>query len=454
MSISTRVAGVWRNVTSVAYKAAGVWKTSKVVYVKVNGEWKQVLPAPNTGTLEIVGVGLTRKSQVAATVSGYLTYYPRTINYAVMGDASQVASAKVTLRFTPIAPKSPTEHTISWEAPVGWGIYLVTWHVTGSYASRYFYAAMTDAEVAAYVPPVDTTQWKIVRLWTPKAGGAFAYMPVCWDASGVTVPMRDDSAGGLDPYSGYTPFPPNRTATSALADYTVADGYSDMSYTRDPTPDYNYTIELKNSGGTVIASKTGTILGTWVGTAGATAFGNMLAQARNIHSDLYWPPEWQDLFSAILGLGNRMKVEFFEHTKNGTAEWHVLQLDEDTLQDWTKIGDFRLAMRVGNHNIVEIHGVNLAPDLVGQHIMKTVVDYGVQYCPTRYVIVRPPNQPTFDVMRTWGWNIFDERPDLNDVKQTILDRGENPDRYLVNESNPITNYFHTLGLSPSDEVTI
>jgi hypothetical protein len=425
--------------------------------------WKQVHPTPGVGTLKIVGV----RKEKATESYGY--FYPTTFRFndkdghwgngdwnypavpywIVAGDTSQVASCKVTLRFTPIAPKSPVEHTISWDAPVGWGLYHIAYMSADGY-QQYYYCALTDAEAAAV--RADTTKL-ITTMWTPKQGGHFVWMPVCWDASGVTFPMSTETAGqsgvGTDAYSGTGNFPPNRTATSALADYTVANGYSDMG---------NYsivysaiTIELKNSGGTVIASWTGSLpAGRTVDSPGlgSAPVAAMRGAARMVQPlEFYWPEEWRGLFDQVDTLYPVYSVRWGRDIPNkGEGEWDVFDVDG------TKIGDFRLAMRYGSPGIIEIRGVNLAPDLVGMKIMRHIVEHGVTYCPTEDVIITPPDEITYQVMQSWGWQ---EMTTLSPLSLAALPREyqENLKRSLFIRSDPMYSLFPLLGFPTWPEVT-
>jgi hypothetical protein len=416
--------------------------------------WKQVHPTPGVGTLKIVGV---RKEKAAESYGyyyptdfifnpdghwgNYIWDYPGVPYYIVMGDTSQVASAKVTLRFTPVAPKSPVEHTISWDAPVGWGLYHIAYVAADGYA-QYYYCALTDAEAAAV--RADTTKL-ITTMWTPKQGGHFVWSPVCWDASGMTVPVTTETAGsagvGTDAYTGYGNFPPNRTATSAIADYTISNGYSDMSsfsiaYTA-------ITIELKNSGGTVIASWTGSLpTGQFkdspgLGTAPVTL---RAGPAERISPELfYWPPEWRGLFDNVVVFGQWNSVRWGRDIPNkGEGEWDVFD------REGVKVGDFRLAMRYGNPGIIEIRGVNLAPDLVGQQIMKTIVAHGVEFCPTEDIIIMPPDEMTKAVMVSWGWHEMTELSPLS-VAALPQEYQDNIGLCLYMRSDPMYNRFVELG---------
>lgn len=411
--------------------------------------WRQAWPNAGTGTLGIVGVRKEYGTISYGAYSEMIQYTqkgePHFLNnkfslpfvpfYRVIGDTSLVASAKVTLRFTPKAPKSPVEHTISWEAPVGWGLYHVGYMGTDGYA-KYYYAALTDAEVSAL--PANNY---ITKMWTPKEGGWFVYMPVCWDVSGVTVPMRSDvvdSSSGLDPYSGYTPFPPNRTATSALADYTVADGYSDMG-----NIDVVYdaiTIELKNSGGTVIASWTGSLA---AGNTPDSPGINPTLMKRATYTpeqELYWPAQWRTMFDKIDGLNPDYVVQFNRDIPHkGEAEWIVLTREGEP------IGDFRLTLRKGYYNLIEVRGVNLQPDLIGLSIMRRIVEFGIKYGPSEYVLVKPPNQITYDVMKTWGWVPLRETMFYNQV-HLAEEYEEEPDKVLVHYLPASHSYWPTLGL--------
>jgi hypothetical protein len=266
---------------------------------------------------------------------------------------------------------------------------------------------------------------------------------------------------GLDPYSGYTPFPPNVSATSALADYTVENGYSDMAtYNVEYTA---ITVELKNSGGTVLHSWSGSLAaGYYVDTPGLEA-GDVVraARARRLPADLpelYWPEEWESLFSDVPvdGLPQRCKVVYSKRTIHGWAVWDVLMnVNEFIEQDpvWEKIGDFRLAQHRGFPDVIEIGGVNLQPDMIGMNIMRSIVAHGVLYCPTQYVVVKPPDEMTFEVMRSWGWETLEE--DSEAILHAVWmhgDEEDDPSRYLGMELDSYVNRFSELGYPSSEEV--
>jgi hypothetical protein len=425
--------------------------------------WRQAWPNPNTGALEIVGVrkefgysiyGWSSEG-IYATKLGEPSVFngrfglPLVPYYRIKGDTSQIASAKVTLRFTPIAPKSPVEHTISWEAPVGWGLYHVMYQSATDGYFKYYYTALTDAEATTL--KADASQ-VVTQLWSPKEGGWFVWMPVCWDTSGVTVPMRPEgsqTSDGLDPYSGYTPFPPNRSATSVLADYTVANGYTDMK-----NNDIVYsaiTIELKNSGGTVIASWSGSLAAG--NTPDQPGKGNTVTRMARVQAvlnkDFYWPVEWRGLFDNFADfMPSKPIVRFNKDVHTGAGEWIVYD------EQGERIGDFRLALRKGVTDTVEIHGVNLKPDLIGMSIMRSIVHHGTIWCPTRFVVVEPPNKPTYDVMRSWGWQKLEEASAKSSSylfyrKFDLLAK----DKYLIYDTHvPMYNRFSELGFPSLDEV--
>jgi hypothetical protein len=432
--------------------------------------WKQAHPTAGVGAPTIIGV----RKEKPFVYSGYYSYDKITYNktdghflngkfdlpavpyYRVGGDPSTIASAKVTLRFTPVAPKSPVEHTISWEAPVGWALYHIGYMGDDNY-THYYYAAMTDAEAATERAKSNRF---VTKMWSPREGGWFVWMPVCWDASGVAVPMRSEVAGtadsGADIYSGYGNFPPNRSATSALADYTVANGYTDMaSYSIAYTA---ITVELKNSGGTVINSWTGSLASSYY--VDSPGLGNAPATLLLLSADLperYWPMEWRGLFDNVEALPPRIKVAYGRDTVHGWAEWDVFgDMDPDKYRrtpDWQKIGDFRLAVHRGFPDVIEIGGVNLQPDLIGMKIMRTIVAHGVLYSPTPYVVVKPPDEITFEVMRSWGWKTLEEGSEAL-LRATWMhgDELDDPDRYLGMESDPIINRFPLLRMPRSKEV--
>jgi hypothetical protein len=424
--------------------------------------WKQAWPHPNTGALAIYGVRKEWANTTYGTYPEQIRYtqasephfmngrfnLPSVPHYRIKGDTSQIASAKVTLRFTPLAPKSPVEHTISWDAPVGWGLYHVGYMGTDG-KSKFYLAALTDAEATTLKG--DATRF-VTQLWSPKDGGWFVWMPVCWDASGVTVPMRSEGTAdeGLDPFSGYGNFPPNRTATSALADYTVANGYSDM---------YNHnivytaiTIELKNSGGTVIASWTGSLAAG--NTPDQPGKGNTVTRSARASSpqsfqEYYWPVEWRGLFDNYKeSSGSYNVIKFNRDLHDGSAEWIVYDPESE------RIGDFRLGIRKGTDDTIEIKGVNLKPDLVGMGIMQSIVHHGTVWCPTRYVFIEPPDPITYNVMRSWGWTKFEDwNSRFTSEAFYMLYDYEATDKYLIYDTYvPMYNRFSELGFPPFEAV--
>ena len=97
--------------------------------------------------------------------------------------------------------------------------------------------------------------------------------------------------------------------------------------------------------------------------------------------------------------------------------------------------------------------MNLRPDLVGGNIMRTIVEHGVLYSPTRWVVVKPPDPLTFAVMQSWGWKSLEQGSEaLLHAFWMHGDEEDNPDLYLGMESSPITNRFFWLGMPPSEEV--
>jgi hypothetical protein len=288
-------------------------------------------------------------------------------------------------------------------------------------------------------------------------------MPVCFDQSGVTVPMRDDAAGGLDAHSGYAPFPPARSAiktadstpVTLVDDYNVGNGYTDQEasngYYGYSAPNLTLlTIILRNSGGGVLsqwgpaAINYGTsehVPGLGVGPA---AFRALAAPDPELY---YWPEEWRGLFDRLDTFGQAYTVVWGRDIPNkGEGEWDVLD------RDGVKIGDFRLAMLKGNPGIIEIRGVNLAQDLVGMGIMKTIVAYGVEYCPTEDIIIHPPDEATYNVMKSWGWQ---EMTKLSPFSHVVLpnEYRDNLSKSLFMRSDPMYNRFTELGLPPWQDVT-
>jgi hypothetical protein len=149
-------------------------------------------------------------------------------------------------------------------------------------------------------------------------------------------------------------------------------------------------------------------------------------------------------------------VVYGRRTIHGWAEWDVLMnVNEFIEQDpvWEKIGDFRLAQHRGFPDVIEIGGVNLQPDLIGMNIMRSIVAHGVLYCPTPYVVVKPPDEMTFEVMRSWGWKTLEEGSEaILHAAWMHGDEDDDPDRYLGMESDPYVNRFSLLGYPSSEEV--
>lgn len=427
---------------------------------------KQILPNPGTGTLQIVGVRKTAgykpygwtsfdsinfTSPNVAHVANAKWTFPLVPMYRIMGDTSQIASAKVTLTFTPIAPKSPAEHTISWEAPVGWALYHVGYlSTTDGYWKRYI-AALTDAEAATLR---SNSRRFVTKIWSPKEGGYFAWMPVCWDASGVTVPMLAEAAqgaDGTDPYSGYAEFPPTRTATSTLSNYTVLNGYSDMW-----NNDINYTavtIELKNSGGTVIASWTGALpAGNSPDQPGK---GNTVAlreaePTRSLNTwdtDLQWPEEWQDTFFAhVDGVSPMFDIKFVGFTNiRHEATYEVYDKLNGELAGYFKVG-FRPHML----DVGEIRGGYMRPEYYGQGVLKNMAAHFLKFGPWEWITCKQPDQETYDVMASWGMVPLTETP----LKFRRFDN-----EYMANPANVLCayrpkeeSYFHYLGIPSLEEL--
>lgn len=457
-------AGVWRKVSQPKLKLTGAWRDASAVYTKVNGEWREVWPN-GSGAVRIVGPTYqgegVKLPEPAWGATGL--YYPAgCVRYDIAGDKGRIYSAKVELKYTPTAPKSPKEQIISWDVTREWGIYMVVWRVDAS-TTKYYYAGMTHDEAAAIVAPKYA-----VLLWSPQTGGRFAPMPVCFDVSGMTVPVRDDAAGGLDAHSGYAPFPPGRSAirtsdglaVSLTDDITVTNGYTDQGggngYYGYSAPNMTLvTITLRDVNGTTLASWGPTALPyasypTLVPGLGIGPTTFMAArQASPVStSDLYWPEEWRGLFDNIANMDVRFGRIVSDGNTAGSAEWWVFD------QSGERIGDFKLALRKGITDNIEIHGVNLKPDLVGMGIMKVIVHHGTVWSPTRFVSLLPPNQPTYDVMRSWGWTKLEDAPHKS--KSAAFYKVFDPrqkDRYLIYDTHiPMYNRFSELGLPSLEEV--
>jgi hypothetical protein len=464
VTIHHKVSGAWRTVSQPKLKLQGAWRDASAMYTKVDGVWRQTWPA-NTGTPRIVGVAYRGQTEYLPGIPGsdFRHIYPAGApRYNIVGDTSQINSARVEIKMTPVSPKSPKEHILVWDVAWDWGIYKVSWRVDAS-TTKYYIAGMTHAEAAAIALPKYAS-----LLWSPRGGGWFAYMPVCFDQSGVTVPMRDDAAGGLDAHSGYAPFPPGRsaiktadsTAVSLVDDYTVANGYTDQEasngYFGYSAPAITLiTIILRNSGGGVLSQYGPVALpyntdgvhipGLGVGPATFSALGATMS-SEPPQELYYWPEEWRGLFDRLDTFGQAYTVVWGRDIPNkGEGEWDVLD------RDGVKIGDFRLAMMRGNPGIVEIRGVNLAQDLVGLGIMKTIVAYGVEWCPTEDVIITPPDEATKQVMMSWGWR---EMTELSPFSHAVLPNQyrENLDKSLYMRSDPMYNRFVELGFPTWQEV--
>jgi hypothetical protein len=467
-------APTWRSVSQAHVMTGGAWKQAKAMYTKVNGEWKQTFPA-DTGTPQIVGLrhcAIQTWSVTTPSGAGPVSVSaPGVPYYNVIGDKSQIASAYVQVQFQSTVSKESANITARWEAGVGWGIYLIVtpyqsdpvnypWY----WSYYYYYAALTDAEVAA----IPSTK-KAIRLWTPREGGWFAYMPVCWESAGTyTYPVRSDTDGGLDSHTLTGSTPANTFASVTAVDdgaalaFTVSEGYSTMSPPYDATttkPSTTVTIQLKNSGGTVIASLVQAVAAPHTDSPGfARTIGRMgapiTAQAPespvSAVNDWYWPVEWEGLFDRLpYETQMPINIKFGRRLDNGIAEWWVYDKDDE------RIGDFRLAMRKGITDTIEIHGVNLKPDLIGFGIAKSIVHYGTIWSPTRFVVLQPPDQMTYGVMnQMWGWTKLEDAPVKS--RSALFHRVYSPSRkdtFLLYDTHvPMYNRFSELGYPYPEEV--
>jgi hypothetical protein len=469
----------WRTVSQPKLKLGGAWRNASVMYTKVGGAWRQTWP-DNSGTPRIVAVEYMARSERVPGIPGsdHLRSYPAGApRYRVVGDTTQIHTARVELKYTPASPKSPKEQIIAWDVTHDWGIYMVSWRVDAS-TVKYYYAGMTHAEAAAIALPKYAT-----LLWSPRGGGWFAYMPVCFDASGVTVPMRDDAAGGLDAHSGYAPFPPGRSAiktadstpVSLVDDYTVANGYTDQEanngyYGYSAPALTSLTIILRNSGGTVL-SQWGPAAAPYASVSHVPGLGTGAAamasrSVQRSQSDLYWPVEWQGLFDNIYNYDVRFGRIVPDGNTAGSAEWWVFD------DKGNRIGDFKLALRKGITDTVEVHGANIRPDLIGTGIMKAIVQHGLVWLPTRFAAMDAPGigaygsgpgvreipdsvRDTYNVvLNDWGWTKLEDAPNRSKSAAfyKVFDLRQK-DRYLIYDTHvPMYNRFSELGLPSIEEV--
>jgi hypothetical protein len=210
------------------------------------------------------------------------------------------------------------------------------------------------------------------------------------------------------------------------------------------------TIELKNSGGTVLTSWTGSLPNTrFMDEPGKKYAVTPPAQREQPGpaEEFYWPQEWRGMFDRIGILNPAYTVRWGRDIPNkGEGEWDVFDIEG------AKVGDFRLAMRYGFPGQIEIRGVNLASDLVGQQIMRHIVEHGVEYCPTDYVIIKPPDPATKAVMQSWGWREMTELSALSMVALP-LEYQENLGACLWMWSDPMYNRFRELELPSWQEVS-
>ena len=473
--------GTWRKVSQPKLKLTNAWRNASAVYTKVNGEWREVWPGPS-GSVRIVGPAYQGEGGTLPGLAGSttgLTYPAGCIRYDIAGDRSKIYSAKVELKYTPASPKSPKEQIVSWDVTNDWGIYMVVWRVDASTTKKY-YAGMTHAEAAAIVAPKYA-----VLLWSPQTGGRFAPMPVCFDVSGMTVPARDDAAGGLDAHTGYAPFPPGRSAirtsdglaVSLVDDYTVSNGYTDQEASNGF---YGYSAPSMTLVTIILRDVNGTTLASWGPSAlpyasaptlvpglgvGPTALRSVRQEIPTTASDLYWPDEWRGLYDGFFGDVRFGRIVPDGNTA-GSAEWWVFDAAGE------RIGDFKLALRKGITDTVEVHGANIRPDLVGAGIMKAIVHYGTIWMPTRFVVMDAPGigayssgpgpreipesvRSTYNVvLNDWGWTKLEDAP--NKSKSAAFYKVFDPrqkDRYLIYDTHvPMYNRFSELGLPSIEEV--
>ena len=451
MTLHHKVGGAWRTISQPKLKLTGAWRDASAMYTKVNGEWRQTWPA-NSGTPRIVGVAYMGATDYLPGIPGSdfrHTYPAGTPRYKIVGDKTLINSAKVEIKMTPAAPKTPAEHTFSWDVTWDWGIYKVSWRVDAS-TTKYYIAGMTHAEAAAIALPKYAT-----LLWSPREGGWFAYMPVCWDASGVTVPMRSDADGGLDAHSGYAPFPPGRAASSTLANYTVADGYKDQEaangyFGYSAANITTITILLRNTAGTVISQYGPVALpyGNGVHVPGLGTGPAALMRARSAPVEqlqYYWPTEYRTLFDHMDVFGQAYTVVWHGDGVRGDGEWWVYDRDGE------KAGDFGLGFRHDASGLIEITSSNVRPELVGERIMFHMQEHLLTWCPTEYVIAPTPDPMTQAVMEGWGWRPMSELLAPLNFKISA-ERQFHLESHIYARSDPMYNRFTELGLPPWQEV--
>jgi hypothetical protein len=377
--------------------------------------------------------------------SDHLKNYPAgTPRYKIVGDKSQIYSARVEIRMTPLSPKTPAEHTFSWDVAWDWGIYMISWRVDAS-TVKHYYAGMTHAEAAAIAPPKYAT-----LMWSPREGGWFAYMPVCWDVSGVTVPMRSDADGGLDAHSGYAPFPPGVAASSTLANYTVANGYTDQEASNgyfgySAAAIASLTVILRNSGGGVLSQWGPAAIpySTWAHVPGLAAAS---APARSVDAStvpFYWPEAYRVLFDNMEVFGQAYSVLWDGDGPRGDGQWKVLD------RDGNYAGDFGLGFRFDSPGLIEITSSNVRPDLVGEQIMYHMQQHLLSWCPTEYVIAPPPDPTTQAVMEGWGWRKISS---LLNASAFSADQQARLERSIYVWADPMYNRFVELGLPTWQEL--
>lgn len=118
----------------------------------------------------------------------------------------------------------------------------------------------------------------------------------------------------------------------------------------------------------------------------------------------HWPQEWEGLFDSISTLDDGQTIRFSHRNAEGWAIWEVLAGND-------VIGDFGLGVGRDTPSVIEVHSVNLKPDLVGQRIMRRIVEHGVEFCPTPYVVCRVwawSGVETYNAMRSWGWRNYED----------------------------------------------
>ena len=458
MTISINISGTWRTVSQPYIRTGDAWKTGKAMYTKVNNVWKQVWPA-DTGTPQIVGVrhggtvGSNTFDWTSTLPQGAYgsTYFPapKSPYYRVIGDKTQIASAVVNFTWDTSTPKSATHVVTSWTCPDGWGIYLVVLPVENpNYPNywnyEYYYAGMTTAEAAAIASP------KLVyEIWTPRNGGYFAPMPVCWELSGkYTYPVRT-TTNLTDTHTLAGSNPTGVSAVTTLvsdgtaADYTVAEGYADMDSVNTSKTNMTFSVQLKNSGGTVLSSWSGSLDPNFADTPGILYTASRTAKEQP--KEYYWPTEWRGIFDNFPTPDP--KIEWYGESHKGEGIWNVYLYEE-------LVGDFRLGLIPGITDSIQICGVNIRQDLIGLGVMKDVVRHGTRWSPMRFVFVEPPDEITYAVMQSWGWTPLEDASKKSksyEFYRKTMNRESG--KFLIYDTHvPMYNRFSELGLPEFEEV--